>query len=706
LISSDIVLESIRAIVLLVLVSYMWHFGRKRHFLVTAGWRYIQLGFLLILFGTVLDLTDNFESLNKYYFIGDTPAQALLEKVVGYLAGFIFLTVGVIKWAPSVENLIKQNTIRREAEEALKIERQNLEENVEKRTAELKNEIAERDRIEDALYFVAQGGWQSDSPDFLKSLVNYLGNKLSLDYVFVDELMEDNKTAKTVALYSMGEILENISYPLSGTPCANVIGKTLCCYRHQVQESFPEDAMLVDMDAESYVGIPLWSSKSEPLGLIAVMARTPLKSTQTIETILQIVAVRAAHELEKRQEQKKRKLLEKRLRHVQKMEAVGQLTGGIAHDFNNILGIISGNLEIIQSLAPDNSQIQTRSENALIGTERAASITRKLLGFARTDAYKIKVLSVNKFAKNLGGLIEKSLTASITVQTELSDGLWPVKVDPGDLQDAILNLSLNGRDAMPSGGILKIETKNETLDHQYLSKHPEAKAGDYVRISITDTGVGIAEEIREKVLEPFFTTKGHSDGSGLGLSMVYGFVQRSGGYLDIQSKIGQGTTISLYLPRAVKLQNEDIKPKDDQPNLPHGTETILVVDDEPALLDVAISFLKRLGYTAIPAKNGDQALQLITETPNLDLLFCDVVMPGDMNGYELAIQSRETRPDLKVLLTSGFTDKFEKKLGNKDEYIKFLTTQLLVKPYNQSSLAIAIRNMLDEETSQSLSKIQ
>ncbi|MEH6402497.1 MAG: ATP-binding protein [Sneathiella sp.] len=591
---------------------------------------------------------------------------------------------------------MRQSAVRRDAEEDLLIERQNLEENVEKRTAELKKEIAERDRIEDALYFVAQGGWQSDGSDFLKSLVKYLGEKLAMDYVFVDELLEDNKTAKTVALYSMGEFPENISYPLEGTPCANVIGKTLCCYTRQVQESFPEDEMLVDMDAESYVGIPLWSSENKPLGLIAVMSQGRIEFPQAIETILKIVAVRAAHELERRQEELKRQTLEERLRHVQKMEAVGQLTGGIAHDFNNILGIIAGNLEIIQTLAPDNTQIQVRSENALKGTERAANITRKLLGFSQTDAHKIKVISVNQFAQNLGGFIEKSLTASITVQTKLSEGLWPIKADPGELQDAILNLSLNARDAMPNGGILKIETINETLDTRFLSKQSEAKAGDYVRISITDTGVGIADEIKNKILEPFFTTKNQRDGSGLGLSMVYGFVQRSNGYLDILSRIGQGTTIHLYLPRANNLQNEDLEAAETaevEEKQPNGSETILIVDDEPALLDVAASFLDQLGYTTLTAGNGDQALQLIKDSPKLDLLFSDVVMPGNMNGYELADKSRNARPDLKILLASGFTKKLEKQ----DKYFELRTIKLLVKPYNLLEMAKAVRSVFDDE---------
>lgn len=695
MVSTDIVLECVRAVVLLVLVIYVWNFGRKKQFVVTPGWKYIQFGFVFILFGSFLDITDNFDSLNSYIFIGDTRAEALLETIVGYLTGFVLLTIGVMKWAPGVERLMEQVSVRKKAEETLQEERQNLEENIEKQTSDLKKEIAERDKIEDALYFIAQGGWKSDGPDFLKSLVGYLGKKLEMDYVFVDELMEDKVTAKTVALYSLGEYPENISYPLSGTPCANVIGKNLCCYANQVQQSFPEDEMLVDMDAESYVGIPLWSSKNEPLGLIAVMARKPITSSQSIETILQIVAVRAAHELEKRQEEIQRASLEERLRHVQKMEAIGQLTGGIAHDFNNILGIISGNLEIIQSLATDNIKIYERAEKALSGTDRAANITRKLLGFSKTDTHKIRVISVNEFAKNLGGLIEKSLTASITVHTNLSNDLWPVLVDPGDLQDAILNLSINARDAMPDGGTLSITTANKTLDENYVQQYPGTKVGDYVQIAITDTGIGIPEEIREKVLEPFFTTKDQSDGSGLGLSMVYGFVQRSGGYLDIHSKVGEGTSVYLLLPRV----DEEHSPKPETSNnstgLPVGTETILVVDDENALLDVAASFLETLGYTPITARSGDDALQIIRKTPSLDLVFSDVVMPGKMNGYELAMKGRSERPTLKILLTSGFTKKYEDSVQGEDNYQDLLTSNLLAKPYSLPELAVAVRDILD-----------
>jgi signal transduction histidine kinase/ActR/RegA family two-component response regulator len=697
MISMDAVLDSFKMIVLLVLVIYVLIFAKKNQLVDTPGWKYIQIGFAFILFGAFLDITDNFESLNSYIIIRDIRVEAVLETIAGYITGLVFLIIGALKWTLGVKRQMEQEFVRQKNQGSSQEHSNSLEENFEKQTSELKKEIAERDRIEDALYFIAQGGWQSDGPDFLKSLVGYLGRKLDMDYVFVDELMEDKVTAKTVALYSMGEFPENIAYPLRGTPCANVIGKTLCCYSSQVQQSFPDDEMLVDMDAESYVGIPLWSSKNEPIGLIAVMARKPIESSQAIEIILQIVAVRAAHEIEKRQEEVQRASLEKRLRHVQKMKAVGQLTGGIAHDFNNILGIVSGNLEIIQSLAPDNKKIVERAEKALNGIKRGTNITRKLQSFSNTDTHKTQVLSVNEYAKNLGGLIKKSITASIIVNYKLSNDLWSILVDPGDLQDAILNLSINARDAMPNGGTLSIETTNKTLDEIYVQQYPGTKAGDYVQITISDTGIGISEDNREKVLEPFFTTKDQTDGSGLGLSMVYGFVQRSGGYLDIQSQVGEGTSIYLYLPRTAEAVLPENKTTKDSSVFPVGTETILIVDDEYALLDVAVIFLETLGYTAITARSGEEALQIIRKTPSLDLLFSDVVMPGEMNGYELAKACRSERPELKIILTSGFTNKHEENLEGANSYMDLLTLNLLAKPYSMLDLAVAVRNILDSE---------
>ncbi|MBL6932478.1 MAG: DUF3365 domain-containing protein [Rhodospirillales bacterium] len=390
-----------------------------------------------------------------------------------------------------------------------------------------------------------------------------------------------------------------------------------------------------------------------------------------------------------------RKNFEEHARRAQKMEAVGQLSGGIAHDFNNILGIVMGNLEIIEQLAGDNEKILGRIATARNGAKRGAELTRKLLGFSRKEADGSTVVSLNETIGQFDQLITRSLTVAINIGHHLEDDLWLVNVDPGDLQDAILNISLNARDAMPTGGTLVIETSNKILDDNYAERHPGSTAGEFVMLAITDSGDGMHPDVKEKALEPFFTTKEEGRGSGLGLSMVYGFIKRSGGHINIYSEPGEGTTIRLYFPRAFKEKGKlPFRPEDIDP--PGGNETILVVDDEEALADIAVIFLEELGYRTLATNTPKQALKMLTDNADIDLVFTDVIMPGGMDGYQLAIRAREINPSLKVLLTSGFTKRkeFDQKPNN-TSYAR-LSSTLVSKPYTQSELALAVRKALDE----------
>jgi len=387
--------------------------------------------------------------------------------------------------------------------------------------------------------------------------------------------------------------------------------------------------------------------------------------------------------------------LEQKLRQSQKMEAVGQLTGGIAHDFNNILGIVMGNLELLKRRVSNDETISPLVAAALDGVDRGAAITRKLLIYSRDDAGEEKLVLINEYVKGMEELIAKSLTVSIHTTTHLAENIWPVKVNIGDLQDALLNLSLNARDAMSDGGDLIFETSNKELDEEYVKCNPQAQAGEFVMLSISDTGRGMTAETREKAIEPFFTTKKAGKGTGLGLSMVYGFVQRSGGHIKIYSEVGEGTTIRIYLPRA----DENGKIENEEPIknvLPRGDETILVVDDEQAMIKAASENLEFLGYKIITAKTGKQALKLFDTNKNIDLLFTDIIMPGEMDGYQLALTAHEMRPSLKVLLTSGFIKKSEKYVNGEEKYLSELLSHLLDKPYNQRELADAVRKALDE----------
>lgn len=392
-----------------------------------------------------------------------------------------------------------------------------------------------------------------------------------------------------------------------------------------------------------------------------------------------------------------RKLAEDQLRRVQKMEALGQLTGGIAHDFNNILSIIQGSLELIQYKDFKKDPILKNIENALKATQRGADITKKLLSFSRKELGRVSLHSLGKFIKDLEELLAKSLTVSIKVDTHLAEDLWPVALDPGDLEDAILNLSINARDAMPNGGRLIIEASNKVLDESYAQINSNAAAGEYVMISVSDTGVGMSKEVKDKALEPFFTTKEKGKGTGLGLSMVYGFVQRSGGHIKIYSKVGEGTSIRIFLPRTHKDVDGTDTAYDFNVEFPRGIETILIVDDEDALVEIAASHLEDLGYTTFVANDGKQALQMLLNNKNIDLLFTDIIMPGDFDGYQLALAAHEEHPTLKILLASGFTEKRFEYIDGGNKYLAQLSSDILNKPYNKYELSLAVRSALNDK---------
>jgi PAS domain S-box-containing protein len=386
----------------------------------------------------------------------------------------------------------------------------------------------------------------------------------------------------------------------------------------------------------------------------------------------------------------KRIQAEDALRRAQKMEAIGQLTGGIAHDFNNILGIILGNLELLSMQIPNEEKIQKRIQNIQKSTKRGADLTRQLLSFSRHQAENVTIININQLIEEMENLITHSITPQVEIECRLTEDLWPTEVSPGDFEDAFLNLILNARDAMAGSGLLKIETFNTSLDADYCEKNLDVKPGDYVQLSISDSGEGIAAEQLEHIFEPFYTTKEQGKGTGLGLSMVFGFIQRSKGHIKVDSVHGSGTTFRLYLPRADEsLPSLETPRKLSAETMPAGNEIILLVDDEAALLELAEEKLLKLGYRVLTAANGQQALDILSQEPHIDLLVSDVIMPGGLNGYVLAERATTDFPGLKVLLTSGYIEK-----TTISEKHKKFSASLLPKPYSQAELAQKVREAL------------
>lgn len=399
-------------------------------------------------------------------------------------------------------------------------------------------------------------------------------------------------------------------------------------------------------------------------------------------------------ELQLRQEIRDHRQTEQALRRSQKMDAIGQMAGGIAHDFNNILGVILGNLSFLKRQVRGDEKALKRVDTSNKAALRAADLTRQLLGFSRRQAEKIQVTDVKKLILDMDDLIARSVTPEVEVEYRLLDNIWRCEIDPGELEDAMLNLVLNAKDAMPKGGKLNIALANKILDEGYTQKQVKLKPGEYVELSVSDTGCGIAKSDQERIFEPFFTTKEKGKGTGLGMSMVFGFIQRSHGHVKLYSELGIGTTIRIYLPRSRSTETPPSIWHDMSEELPHGTESILIVDDEPELIEVATQYLQPLGYTIYIANDGKQALEILSRYPELQLLFSDVVMPGGSNGYELAERAKQLFPALKVLLTSGYTDRAPIDEKNAPAQVRW---HLLNKPYNQTELAQRIRELLDAE---------
>jgi signal transduction histidine kinase/CheY-like chemotaxis protein len=386
-----------------------------------------------------------------------------------------------------------------------------------------------------------------------------------------------------------------------------------------------------------------------------------------------------------------RSKVEEQLRQVQKMEAVGQLAGGIAHDFNNMLAVIMGGLDLLKrKLARGETDVERFIEGAIDGAQRAATLTQRLLAFSRQQPLSPEPLIINKLVAGMSELLDRTLGEQVKVETVLAAGLWQVKADPAQLENAILNLAVNARDAMPGGGRLTIETQNAFVDDAYAQQYA-IEAGQYVLIAVADTGVGMAPEVIAKAFDPFFTTKGAGKGTGLGLSQVYGFVRQSGGHVRIYSEPGVGTSVKIYLPR---LYGEAAATEQAKrlATVHRGlrSEIILVVEDEERVRALSVEALRELGYGVVEASDPSQALRMLDEGQQVTLLFTDVVMP-EMSGRQLADRARRKRPDLKVLYTTGYTRNAIVHNGMLDP-----GTNLLTKPFSIEELAGKIRKILDE----------
>ena len=381
---------------------------------------------------------------------------------------------------------------------------------------------------------------------------------------------------------------------------------------------------------------------------------------------------------------------EAQLRQSQKMEAVGQLTGGVAHDFNNILMVILANADSLleeMTLDPD---VRERLTQIVGATQRATELTRQLLAFSRKQPLRPQHTNLNDLVTVTGKLLRRALGEHVKIDSILAEGLWPTNIDRAQLEAALVNLCVNARDAMPGGGRLLIETKNVQLDEDYAAQEPEVAAGDYVLLSVTDNGTGMSREVLTKVFDPFFTTKGMGRGTGLGLSMVYGFVRQSNGHIKLYSEVGHGTSVKIYLRRFEGDREADIVRVVEE--LPRGTERVLIAEDDEQVRASVVRQLRSLGYDVTEAADGEQALAALEAAHSrFALLLTDVVMPGRLNGEALARAAAQVSSGLRIVYMSGYTDDAVIHHGRLDAGVR-----LLAKPFRRADLARMIRQALDD----------
>ncbi|AZE89757.1 ATP-binding protein [Pseudomonas orientalis] len=427
---------------------------------------------------------------------------------------------------------------------------------------------------------------------------------------------------------------------------------------------------------------PVAGDNQQPAGVLAIVVET----TELVKS--ERVRQELTHNLEQRvaAEVQARSAAEEQLRQSQKLEAIGGLTGGVAHDFNNLLQVIAGNLHLLARHEPDNAQVQRRVSAAIAAVERGATLSSQLLAFARRQPLSPAVYNPQRIYAGLGELLQRALGETIHIDVQLPQDSWCINVDRNQLENALLNLAINARDAMHGEGVIRITGENIILNPADCAGK-SIKPGEYVRLAVTDTGVGMPSTVLKRAFEPFFTTKREGQGTGLGLSMVFGFVRQSGGHVDIWSEENKGSVVQMYFPRS--LEPEHVEPDIDLESPCTGQETILVVEDNEGVRLTVVELLKQSGYTVLTAEDGDQAMAKLQSGLQPELIFTDVVMPGRIKSIDLANWAREQVPPIPVLFTSGHTRDILS-----SNHLLSADIHLLSKPYSPDALTQRVRSVL------------
>ncbi len=549
----------------------------------------------------------------------------------------------------------------------------------------ISRDITERKQLEVAMASVIRGTQTKFGANFFHSLTENLATVLNVKCVLIGERRGD--TIKTVSVFRDNKIIDNFGYSVEGTPCNNVIDRTVCLYPHSVQTEFPDDEMLVSMGMDSYLGAPIFNSEQETIGILACLDDKPQAETSFGKDLVTIFAAHAGAEFSRQKIESENELVKGQLMQAQKLESIGQLAGGVAHDFNNLLVVIQGYVDLAEDLTDDAELIEYHKQ-IRGAADRATDLTRQLLSFSRRQIMETRPLNLNDLLNHVGGLLQRLLPENIAYEFIPSVDLGIIEGDQGQLEQVVVNLAVNARDAMPNGGRLTIETENIVIDQNYVDSHPWAQIGRHVLLRVYDTGVGIPEEAQSRVFEPFYTTKPEGLGTGLGLSVLFGVVKQHGGFVHLYSELDKGTEFRVYFPiveRTASSLERRLKPR-----ITRGTETLLLVEDDDQVRALARTFLTRAGYSVIVAEDGEIAIERFKEhKKDIALAILDVVLPK-AGGHEVMAEIHKIAPDLPVLFSSGYSAN-----GIHTNFILEDDLLLLQKPYSRDELLSKVREMLD-----------
>jgi PAS domain S-box-containing protein len=551
-------------------------------------------------------------------------------------------------------------------------------------------DITERKRVDQTFQTLMESTIASTGQDYFDLVVEKLCSWLQCDASLVGEITDTG--VNVLSMIVDGQTIHNQSYRLDGTPCGDIANKDFCIFSQDVRELFPQARCLIDLQAEGYVGVPIRDSRNQVVGMLCAISRTRLTPPPRTEEVMQIMAVKAAAEIERKRLEREKNKVESQLRQAQKMEALGTMAGGIAHDFNNILGIIIGYGEMAGWEVNQDSGLSYKLQEIIKAANRAKELVKQILAFSRRTAHERKPVQLGLVVQDALRLLRASLPATIEIKTKM-DSKAVVLADPNQIYQVLMNLCANASQAMQdSGGTLNIALTDVYLEKEDLPPFSDLQPGPHVSLRVGDTGPGIDPAIMDRIFDPFFTAKEAGAGTGLGLAVVHGIVKSHEGAIEVESVPGRGTTVQVYFPAREMLVEEE---NAEVVSLPRGQERIMLIDDEPALAEVVKRMLEHLGYRVECCPGGMEALEAfrgyLPENP-FDLVITDMTMPH-LTGADLSLELLKLQPHLPIILLTGFSEKINaakaKSLGIRE---------FLYKPIVMRELAALIRQVLDAKT--------